>query len=462
MLTQNKTLYKDLSTIHQPLPILVSFVFWKFIRADNFFMLIERVRQYVFVLSFLGALAVTQRFKLQGFITSITIETIKFYFLGYHLLAESLSVYPLIYIAGILLDKNRSRLDDIILGICVFLTAFNLLPAWPFLFAATLYYLLLRKSLKAVAWAGFSILIPTIFLFMIISPFSWFQETIINNWLFFIPSVATNGSYDLILFSLFPVLSVFSLNQVIGKYYFLLLLLSLLTALNGLKKNRFNLKKITAFLVFYFLLISLNLRVTSLDIGFYTAFHVLPQVAFVTMLTVMLAYRENKKLLYIFIPIIITVSAVWWSEARKTDKLNEHFINYGDEESIGMALAAIKNEGDKLLAGPQSFLNLASGIPLATRQTAYLPWSFQVPELMIELIEIMESSPPTFIYFPESNNPYYNYLDSYLQQKYSRIKRSFGSQTDLYMLNDSISDNSRQWGDFERLLYLRPSESDTR
>ena len=238
--------------------------------------------------------------------------------------------------------------------------------------------------------------------------------------------------------------------------------MSLLTALNGLKKNRFNLKKITAFLVFYFLLISLNLRVTSLDIGFYTAFHVLPQVAFVTMLTVMLAYRENKKLLYIFIPIIITVSAVWWSEARKTDKLNEHFINYGDEESIGMALAAIKNEGDKLLAGPQSFLNLASGIPLATRQTAYLPWSFQVPELMIELIEIMESSPPTFIYFPESNNPYYNYLDSYLQQKYSRIKRSFGSQTDLYMLNDSISDNSRQWGDFERLLYLRPSESDTR
>jgi len=450
---QNKTLYKDLSTIHQPIPILTAYVFWKFIPVANFFMLIERVRQFVFVISFFGAVLLTLRFKVKGLVAAILVEAVKFYFLGFHLLAESLVVYPVMFIGGLLLDKKRSRPDDISFGICVFLTAFNLLPTWPFLLAATAFYLILRKSLSAIAGVGISILIPTLLLFMIVNPFSWFRETIINNLVYFIPSTGSSGIYDLVRFSIYPILSVSALNQVVAKYYFFLSLFCLLALLFGSRNIVFNIKRTAVFLFFYLLLISLNLRVTGLNIGFYSAFHVLPQAAFFTMAAVALIFRQNIKILYIFTVVIFALSIGWWLEAVKTDKLNEHYINYGDEESLGMALAAIKNKDDTLLAGPQSFLNLASDIPLATRQTAYLPWSWQVPELNNELTVTMRISPPTFIFFPEMNNPYYYFLAPILEEKYKRIERTFGSQTDLYILANKTDINSRQWDEFKRLLY---------
>jgi len=270
---------------------------------------------------------------------------------------------------------------------------------------------------------------------------------------YFIPSTGSSGIYDLVRFSIYPILSVSALNQVVAKYYFFLSLFCLLALLFGSRNIVFNIKRTAVFLFFYLLLISLNLRVTGLNIGFYSAFHVLPQAAFFTMAAVALIFRQNIKILYIFTVVIFALSIGWWLEAVKTDKLNEHYINYGDEESLGMALAAIKNKDDTLLAGPQSFLNLASDIPLATRQTAYLPWSWQVPELNNELTVTMRISPPTFIFFPEMNNPYYYFLAPILQEKYKRIERTFGSQTDLYILANKTDINSRQWDEFKRLLY---------
>ena len=136
-------------------------------------------------------------------------------------------------------------------------------------------------------------------------------------------------------------------------------------------------------LFFYLLSILLNSRVTSLDVGFYSAFHILPQAAFFTMVVIQVVYFSYKTLTTltarrIFSGIvvltgiaIITNSTIWWRESASIDKWNEHFIQYGEDESIGMAIAAVRKKGDTLLAGTQSsFINIFADIPLATRQTA--------------------------------------------------------------------------------------------
>lgn len=481
MAEKHKSLYRDLSTNHQPLPIITAYAFWKVIKFSNLFMLIERVRQFMLFLSFLGAFLLSVRFGARGVIASIFIEIIKFYFFGYHLLAESLVVYPLMYLGGVLGEnaflnvKNRKwlKLDGYIFGFCIFWIAFNLMPVWPFLFfSVTIFLYLRRKILKQTS--TFSILlsffVPAFILFIAVNPLRWLQEAVINNLKYFLPYDTSLTIQSYLSFLIYPFLSLQNLNQVIALYYFLLLILSLISAAIILLKSQRKIRTGTIFLLFYFLLILLNLRITTLNIGFYTAFHVLPQTAFFTMLAIQIIYTAYKILIIpserkIFSGIValtgiilIVNSSAWWRESTLFDKWNEHFIQYGDDESIGMAISAIKADNDTLLAGEQNgFINITADVPLATRQTAYLSWAYRSPALKDEFNSVLTISPPAFIFFPQSGNPYFLALKSTLDEKYIRIQRTFGGDTNLYILATEINKRSPdEWRKFSDLLYKPP------
>ncbi|MBI2310142.1 hypothetical protein HYU89_04580 [Candidatus Collierbacteria bacterium] len=290
MAEKHKSLYQDLSTNHQPLPIITAFAFWKIIKFTNLFMLIERVRQFMLFLSFIGAFLLTVRFGAKGFIASVFTEIIKFYLFGYHLLAESLVVYPLMFLAGVLgeyaflnINNKWLRLDGYTFGFCIFWVAFNLLPAWPFLlFSAVLFIYLRYKMLKQASVLDVlsSFFIPTIILFTTVNFFSWFQEAVVNNLKYFLPYEATLTAQSYFSFLIYPFLSLQGLNQVIARYYLLLLIPVIISAAIILFKSQRKIRTGVIFLLFYFLLIFLNLRITTLNIGFYTAFHVLPPVSY--------------------------------------------------------------------------------------------------------------------------------------------------------------------------------------
>lgn len=483
MIKESKSLYQDLSTNHQPLPIFTAYFFYKIVPVANLFMLIERVRQSLFLLSFIGAALLTLRFGLRGLIASIFIELIKFYFFGYHLLAETLVVYPLMYITGVLFESVFSktqmtktsivnRIDDCVYALSIFWIAFNLLPTWPFLVLFSIFYFR-SKTLKKIFLPGFLwfLIVPTVLLFTVVKPFFWFQETVVNNYRYFLPYETSLTARDIFYLLAYPFLSVLSIHQPIARYYALLLFLGIISnVVLMFKKGKIGNSIKYNLLFFYPLLILLNTRVTSSDVGFYTAFHILPQVAFLTMVvvfTVFLAFKSFscKTARWVF-TVIMVISGVallvngtkWWRESVSFDKFNEHFIQYGEDESIGMAIAAIKKKGDTLLAGTQSsFINIFADIPLATRQTAYLAWAYRSPTLRNEFNSILEKSPPTFVYFPESNNPYYLALIPILKEKYTRIQRSFGGNTNLYFLSSEIGNRTpEQWKRFLDLLYKPP------
>lgn len=479
ILKTNKKLYRDLSTNHQPIPVFTSLVFLKVVQYQNVFMFVERLRQFMLFTSLLGALVLVARLGWVGLIASLLIETSKFYFLGYHLLAESLVIYPIMILIGILFRhlfltsnqvvKEVNVLENIIFGLSIVWVAFSLLPAWPFLLLSTVAYLSFQKKSTRLL-TTLVMLFITLAIFSVISPYGWFKDTIVNNFKFFIPYESEVKSFhSWILIAVYPLRQFLNLGSAVG-FYIAALIIVLLAALFVLLVKAENKLSFLLKVVFlYILVILLNVRVTEVDVGFYTAFHVLPQVAVLTILSVLFSklaisniWHKSHKYLFsvLFAAIVVTLlisNTRWWQE--KKDKMNEHFIQYGEIQSLGSALNALKLNGDNLLAGPlEGLMNISSDIPLAGRQTAYLGWIWRSETFRDEFHNMMRDTPPTFIYFPAPPAE----LQSYLINYYTRFLRKDGGKTDTYIFTSEITRRStNQWKEFEELFYRIPEEYKT-
>lgn len=478
MLENHQTqLYVDLYTNHQPLPILTSQVFFKIIDYQNIFMLIERVRQLMFAISMLGALVLVYKFKLAGVAAVFLIETVKFYLFGYHILAESLVLYPTMLVVGIIASylfwprqqasKKTVLLENVIFGISLFWIAFNLLPSWPFVIGAFIiyYYFQDNKSRKLLIGA---IILPALLLFSIVDLHAWFQSTIIDNIKYFIPYESETNNwtfYTSIIF--YPFQTFLNLEGPISKYILVsILILASATAaiLSSLKsKKSFILK----FLLIYVLITLLNLRTTSTNIGFYTAFHLLPYMGgFTIFILLILKKAMDLKNKTIFQKILVSFSVflifgalflntAWWREQK--DKASEHFIQYGDIQSLGSALNKLKTQDDKFMVGPlDGLFNIAADIPIAGKQNAYLDWSYRSEKSRNDFNKLLTNTPPTFVYFPKEGD-YFQALTPYLENKYTQLQRYDGGLTNAYMLNSEIHKRTnQQWQEYQSLFYKIP------
>lgn len=476
MVKQGKELYTDLSTVHQPLVFYTSMVFLRSIAYENLYMFIERLRQFMIAFSLLGALLITLRFREKGLITSFLVETVKFYFFGYHMLAESLTVYPIIWVVGVLFERyiiiprsvdHGKILDDVMFGGSIFWIAFNYFPSLPFLFLAFLLYVTHQRRVVMLRVAA-SALLPTMVLFMQIDLLAWYQETIANAVKYIVPFESQITSLTAKLSLMFyPLLSFSQLKIVVGRYFVGLTVMGLVGCYQMLKSER-NRRKVALILIsIYVLVILLNLRVPYSNIAFYSAFHVLPMAAGFTMLILSIVTRAisattppTRRIITIgfaCLTIVLLVSSTEWWRERK-DKLNDHYIQYGEVESIGNALMILKLPGDTLLVGNNDgYMNIVADLPLAARQNAHLPWAWRSPRLRQEFVTLMQKETPTFVYFPESTNPYYLYIKPILEREYIRLRRGDGATTSAYILKTVVHRySSEQRMNLEKLYYILP------
>lgn len=480
MVNHDSKLYKDITTNHQPLPIITSAVFFRLVKYQNPFMEIERLRQFMFLISFLGALVLVIKFRFVGLTAVILTETLKFYLFGYHLLAESLVLYPVMFITGIIatylfkkqlkISHIHQNLEVILFGLSTFWIAFSLLPTWPFLLFTNLIYLYYLKNSKKLLLL-FSIILPTILLFTLISIKDWYHYAILDNIKYFIPSETETKSWRIFLsILLYPFQSVINSKEPIGKYLLIVVVALTSTVIVTSSKIKTKSSFIFKFILIYSLLILLNLRIYKINVGFYTAFHILPLLGGLTITTVILfenticlfKKESTKKIVFLSFGIFLLITAlffntIWWKE--NINKTDEHFIQYGDLESLGTALKIIKLENDKLLVGQlEGLLNIFANIPVAGRQNAYLDWSFQSEESKSYILSLMKNSPPTFIYFPPGGL-YFNLLTPYLNNDYTQIQRGDGNPTNAYVLSSQINKRSKQqWKDYKSLFYKIPDQ----
>ncbi len=216
MMTEyGRHLYIDLSTNHQPLPILVGSLS-KYISYNTLFVFIDNLRVLMWFFALVTSLIIVFRFQWRGLLSVMLTYSLSHYFFGWHVLAESLVIPSVIWILLSIFDKKELLLDKFIFGVSSFWITFSLLPLWPFVLISNLYYFWSKKNTIKFVLIGF--LVPTLILFMFINPFNWWQETIVNNVMFYLPYEATQDIRHYFRLLFYPFLYLFQFENQIARF----------------------------------------------------------------------------------------------------------------------------------------------------------------------------------------------------------------------------------------------------
>lgn len=465
-----KVLYRDLSTNHQPIPILLGAISAHLTPYQTFFQFIDRLRLSMWAFALLASLLIVSRFHWRGFWAVASTYSVGFFYFAWYLLAEPVAVPAVLWILLLLWEKRWSRWDALSLGSAAFWITFTLVPLWPFVLISGLWGVWRerhnKKNISAIFLGG---LLPTGALFCIVPFFSWWQETVINNVRYFIPYEGQHGSWHYLTLLTYPLWHLGSLGSPTSRF---IVASTLLGGLAGLSLCRsFSVRKhwLTC-VVFGILLFSLNLRTSDVNVVFYWGFHLFPYIAglgVVLSLSGQQLYRQANQvkksqvlacLVIIGGGVILAQNLMWVSE--KKDRLTEYFIQYDRFQAYATALKTLSSPGDTLMTGPDGagYLNMLAGLPFAGKQNFHLEWAWRVPELRQSWLTMIEQEPPTFLYYHLNTDSYSQVLRPLVETEYVPLYRKDGSETGLRMHKKALAKiQEDQWQRFEEQAFQRPS-----
>ena len=353
-----------------------------------------------------------------------------------------------------------------VFGFANFLIIFNALPLIPSLFLFDLIYLFKTKKIKQFL-LGF--LLPTIILFLFISPFDWFRETVFYNLKYAAPQISLiKNNLDYLRLLFFPFLAFAKGDNSIFNQYLQLFCLVLIV---NLIFFLFFIKRIREFFSFTFLfliIIFLNNRVLAPGKMYYDGFHLLPWYAafiFFNLLTIKYIFMKTKRWIK-WIPFFILFGGGTYLLAQpsmpyftQVNKDWEHNVNFSSYAFTGMAIESIADEDDRLAVFPhESLLYWQSGLRPATRQIAYYEWEYDVPLLKKQLDEVFITNPPEFIYWnAEQVGPasYLPLIEPLLENDYWWVSKEEVPQK-LFIKNEKIKEVSQnQWERWQGLGFDR-------
>lgn len=482
----NQKLYTDLTTNHQPVPVLLGLGLVKLIKFNTLFQLIERLRLSMLIFHFLAAIFITLKFKWKGLLSVVLYSSLIYLYFGWYVLAEAIVAPGVAWIILELLSLTKktkhpakievsnianqvSDLDNLFFHVLVTLLAFSLLPLWPFCALSLIYFWLHLKPAQRSIGAAIVFSLTAI-MFAFISPLAWFRETIWHNYKYFLPYDTNLGLSEIPSLILLPLTDIKNLGSSAVRFLFAGTVFIISSLIYQFKlKNKANKKlEIHSWLKIIFLaliLFSLNNRVTHSSDIFYRGFHLYPYIASFSSLLAYLGWttftqarHKGFKIGLVGFLLILVLSNLSWIRERK-DKLNEYFINYGTFDAYARALKIISPPDATLMSGPNGagYINIMSEIPLAGRQLFHLPWAYRSQFLRSKFQKMLATHPPTFVYFLEDQkNGFYQDLKPLLNTKYVEFKRSDGSQTQLWALTNSLDDvTEEEWWQFQQQEFQR-------
>lgn len=449
----DRVLYQDLSTNHQPLPIFAGQFLTTHIPYDSFFQFVYRLRVSLWLYAFLSVLILVYRFGLRGLSVSLLTYSAAHYFFGWHLLAESLVIPPVLWMLLALREKHQTFIDAAYFGLALFIIAFSLLPLWPFLAVSCLFYIY-TFGWKTSQFMLLSFLSGCVILFTQIHPYGWYVETIQNNLYYFIPYEATKDSLHYVRLLLYPIFNT-------HLWYSVPFLLGLILVFVKRREKR------STILIYLLLSFLLNPRTSEVNAQFYGGFHLFPYIAGIGFLSFYAAQElhalaTTHKVRYgalsmaVYMCVVVCLNLAWVFEKRS--RMQDYFIAYDTFQAYGSALKTLALPGDTLLTGPNGagYMNFVADVPLAGLQHFHLEWAYRVPELRQKWLELIQTHPPTFIYFELGNDPYSAILRPLMKEKYIVLKRKGGGETLLFMRTDALPKISEdQWKRFEEQAFER-------
>lgn len=461
-LLNGKKLYKDISVVHQPLNYYFSSIGQKIFKVNSLFSFINRQRLMILIYSLSWNALFILVFGPALIFFTLIFEISKFLFLGNLLLGETLAVYPLIFLFGIvikkLLLKTKLKTYELFMfSIATFISTFLLLQLWPTIFLLNLALLLsYRKEIKNILYLLLPFIGLTAILFIFV-PFKYYiQEVFIYNFRYYLPYMdkikGLNGYIKMFL------LPFTSFHKNFNSIEFIVMLFIFIYGyffyFFWKKKN---------FLAFIFLIICLILTNNRGSYIKYNDFHLLPWLGVYLFFPIILLQMKVKPLISVLTVGIIFFSVIFINFFAQTpfkvikNVMTENDINFHDINKYGMAIKSISKPGDRLISIPSdNLIHWVSQTDLATRQIEYYGWQYNIQEDKDRLIDVFKNHPVEFVVNGDSTNSLPPFVKSYIDEKYVQISEQ-GKPSRLFVLKSILARvNKNQWDTFKYLLFEKP------
>ncbi|HEY5601466.1 MAG TPA: hypothetical protein VIK81_05300 [Patescibacteria group bacterium] len=449
---EGRKLYSEAFLNHQPLAPILSVPIQKITKPNSIFLLVKHHREAMIVYGILWLIFLYFRFGLAVLVFAPIFETTKVYLMGNLFLAESLAIYPLVYIAVISFKKLKeiSKLESILIGICLSVIFFLILPLWPLIFGISIFLIIQKKITRQNILYVIIGTLPLIVLFFLTSSFKeYIDQTIFYNFRY----IPFDSNEPLLVRTIksfvTPLISIFTPAETPSGKIIQLLSLILSSNLVWLLWK----KKYSLVILIIILLGLANLRFIQPTHVFYRGFHLLPWFALLVLFTVLTSIDSIKTaksflvktILIYLLGATVLLSLSWGREFLfvKNDMQRDWYVNYSNQFTIGEAIKIMKNEqkesGETLFVIPDEWLIYwQSGFKLPVKINTYYPWMDKIPKLKNNFETMFLASPPTFLYCDcPKDLPIRLYLVNYDQL----IKN--GQNSSLFVLKSKLEDLSK-------------------
>lgn len=449
-LLTGKKLYSDMFLQHQPAAYIASAFIQKIVHPQTISALVKTHRISMILWSALWTILLTLRFGLPLLITVFIIELSKISLLGNLFLAESLVVYPLVYIgAYMFFIKKDLLIEYFFVSLLTVFIFYSLLPLWPLIIFISLFFIFRLRNLKRLLVFSGIFFLAAIIIFQFASIKDYFYNTIYITLKYYLPLTKHfSGTFSPLHGFIAPILALFDTKNThllwVIKSISLVLLLNLLLLIKY--------KKIKECLLIIFILGLASIRYVKADTELYGAFHMLPWFSLLTLyvsITSFQIYKQSQsklvKLFNIFSILFILLVAFFQSKYTLfdiRDQKTDLHVHYSPHYNYSDALKIIKKPNDTLFVVPVNMLVYwNSDIKPVSKYIYFYEWMEKTP-LTEDVKRIFTKNPPDFLYCVDcKKSVVFSFIDHYHQLKKS------GDQSFLYIKKDlfkQISQDQKQ------------------
>lgn len=463
-LLQGKALYSEIFFNHAPGMAYLSAFIQNLTNPINLYDLVLKHRQFMLIISLIFNLILFLRFgyKMLGFI--LIFELSKFYVFGDRFLAESLIVYPLIYLAGLALERlQRIKLkpyDYILATIFTWMVIFLREPYVPlalFLFTVVV----LNKNVSKIKIYPLAIFAGLSIITLVSHNLSEFYFNIVTvNTAF----LSESPFYEMLLKSLFYPFWIFFPGENTW-FHWILIAASIpfltLTAVN--LKNRHYI-----IVGFIWLALSLsNLRPSPPGLTYFAAFHMIVWYGlFIFFSLFLISQNINKRLRYFLAGfyLLSLILLIYPGKSFLYDRVDPNtdlITNYGIPMQVGDIVAILADENDTLfLDGFDDIIYWVSKMNSPYAYSWYTSLMPQHQKYTDARIRMFQDNPPDFYYGSclESEIPTRT-LPETLKDEYVRLDNS-NKPSCLWIKKSKLSDiNDEQWRRVNEKYYSLPEKT---
>ncbi|HEV2340127.1 MAG TPA: DUF4118 domain-containing protein [Patescibacteria group bacterium] len=432
-LLQGKTLYSQVFFNHQMLMAYVSYLIQLVTHSSTLYKLVFYHRAFVFLFSLLMDLLLIYRFRLVGVGFVLFYEIVKYYLFGNFFLAESLIVYPLVYVFGLAWEKvkkiSHAPIELIIATIAVWFVVFMREPYIPlalFLYAVLLW----DKKIDRTHFISILLFILLSCVTVFTVPLQdYFYQIVIVNVTNIIPvEIHKSGLQGIGILSIFVYfLSIFWG----GTWNFFRFVLVGLDIIFMCELVLFIRRKKGKEVVLVLITLGLAaVRLVAPGTVFYGAFHLLVWIAlfifslFLFLVDLSIEKYKSKIMTGIYLLLIISLCFLvftfgWFFSSGET-RAHQFNRNYGRFYVNGEVIKILAKPGNTLFVDLwDGLIYFVTGLPSSYVYSIYLPVERGIATFENERMRMFRTNPPDFYYTDCADNEIL--LPGFIRNQYMQL-----------------------------------------